>query len=98
MSPKEFVAKRLMDMATKPEMWAASNEGFGLQLALLVEVYQLDLEPWSKTMPHEVMSRLFGPGPAVRPGPLSADWAQYAALAVRKMLGLHDIGQLSQDL
>lgn len=97
MTPKQFVKQRLGAMAHRPEMWAASNEGFGLQLALLMEVYQLDLEPEDKIMPHEVMAKLFGPGPVVKPGPLNRDWAQSAAYVVREMLSTPGDRQSSDD-
>lgn len=98
MTPKQFVKQRLGAMFARPEMWAASNEAFGLQLCLLVEVYQLDVEPSSKIPTDKLMAGLFGPGPVVKTEPLNVEWAQSAALAVRKILASPLVGQFSHDL
>jgi len=84
---RKFVHDRLQGMKARPGMWAGTKEGFGLQLALLVDFYQLEREPGSKFPGHIVMRTIFGPGNAIPQEPVEDAWAAAAVDAVVKMLG-----------
>jgi len=86
MTNKQFVRKRLQEMHDRPGMWASTQEAFGLQLALLVEVYELDIEPSSKMPQHVIMQRIFGPGNSVSVEPLEESWAQSTAAMIMAMI------------
>ena len=73
-----FVRKRLRAMHDRPQMWASSTEAFGLQLVLLVEVFEvfeLSKPIAAKTPTHVAMERVFGPGNTVLNAPLEEVWA-----------------------
>lgn len=84
MTHQSFVAARLKQMHERPTMWASTQEAFGLQLALLIEVHELYED--KKTPSHIVMTRIFGPGNTVSHEPLDDDWAKHRVELVRRML------------
>ena len=77
-----------MDMYERPSMWAATREGFGLQLALLVEVHELYED--KKTPTNVVLSKLYGPGNLISTEDLDDGWAKERVLMIRKMLEERD--------
>jgi hypothetical protein len=73
MTNRQFVMERLNNMSEAPGMWAFTQEGFGLQVILLVEFAELDVGPSDK---HALMKLVFGPGNTVSSLPLEDEWAR----------------------
>lgn len=86
MTHEDFVRKRLRAMHDRPMMWASTCEAFGLQLVLLVEVFELDRPITFKTPTHTAMEKVFGPGNTVLNAPLEEVWAINRVNAIYRLL------------
>ncbi len=67
-------------------MWGSTQESFGLQLLLLVEIHQITTPDPAKPPVRDIMLKLFGPGPGVSQARLTDIWARQAVATIRAIL------------
>ena len=87
MTMKQFVSKRFDDMEAMPGMWAATSEGFGMQLVVLAEATWVGrVEDFHRLRQHDMLVELFGAGVPFASVPLEDDWARERVVIARKFI------------